>query len=137
MKIYQKVFFSIINDLNFLRGLDLENSKNNGELLNWLISNFVNTLHDNKIYISKVTTTPINILNENIYLYLEITSKKLKTNKKVYICFYKSLKYINELNFEKGTIFITDSEENEEALKSSTYFFKTKNGEKNLIILCN
>lgn len=137
MKIYQKVFFSIINDLNFLRELDLNNSKNNGELLNWLISNFVNTLHDNKIYISEVTTTPINIPNKNIYLYLEISTKKLKTNKKVYICFYKSLKYINELNIEKETIFITDKGENEKELKSSTYFFKTKNEEKKLIILCN
>ena len=73
MKIYQKVFFSIINDLEFLRGLDLNNFKNSGELLNWLISNFVNTLHDNKIYISEVTSTPINIQNENINLYLEIT----------------------------------------------------------------
>ena len=71
MKIYQKVFFSIINDLEFLRGLDLNNFKNSGELLNWLISNFVNTLHDNKIYISEVTSTPINIQNENIMKHLQ------------------------------------------------------------------
>ena len=137
MKIYQKVFFSIINDLDFLTGLDLNNSKNSGELLNWSISNFVNTLHDNKIYISEVTSTPINIQNENINLYLKISTKKLKTNKKVYICFYKNLDSIDELNFKKGTIFITESGGNEKALKSSTYFFKTKNGEKNLLILCN
>ena len=108
MKIYQKVFFSIINDLDFLRGLDLDNFKNSGELLNWSISNFVNTLHDNKIYISEVTSTPINIQNENINLYLKISTKKLKTNKKVYICFYKNLDSIDELNFKKGTIFITE-----------------------------
>ena len=137
MKIYQKVFFSIINDLEFLRGLDLNNSKNSGELLNWLLSNFVNTLHDNKIYISEVTSTPINIQNENVNLYLEISTKKLKTNKKIYVCFYKNQADIDKLNFKKGTIFITESGENEKALKSSTYFFKTKNGEKNLIILCN
>ena len=137
MKIYQKVFFSIINDLNFLTGFDLNNSKNSVELLNWLISNFVNTLHDNKIYISEISSTPINIQNENIYFYLEISTKKLNTNKKVYICFYKNLDSIDKLNFIKGTIFITESVKNTKALKSSTYFFKTKNGEKNLIILCN
>ena len=137
MKIYQKVFFSIINDLDFLKGLNLNNSKNSVELLNWLVSNFVNTLHDNKIYISKVTTTPINIQNDNINLYLEISTKKLKTNKKVYICFYKNLDSIDKLNFKKGTIFITESVNNAKALKSSTYFFKIKNGKKNLIILCN
>lgn len=137
MKIYQKVFFSIINDLDFLKGLDLNNSKNSVELLNWLVSNFVNTLHDNKIYISEVTTTPINIQNDNINLYLEISTKKLKTNKKVYICFYKNLDSIDKLNFKKGTIFITESVNNAKALKSSTYFFKIKNGKKNLIILCN
>jgi hypothetical protein len=99
MKIYQKVFFSIINDLDFLTGFDLNNSKNSVELLNWLISNFVNTLHDNKIYISEISSTPINIQNENIYFYLEISTKKLSTNKKVYICFYKNLDSIDKLNF--------------------------------------
>jgi hypothetical protein len=42
MKIYQKVFFSIINDLDFLTGFDLNNSKNSVELLNWLIYNYPN-----------------------------------------------------------------------------------------------